>query len=96
MFSYYEDEEEPTMETSTNDGKEDSQEIKKIVKDLESQIDELCGKLTGIQSTCRHTEKEVKFTSNTDSGRQELRWVCSVCNKVIGYPNPEDIKKFLH
>ena len=82
--------------SSQSDGKDNIEEIKKEVKDLESQIDELCGRLTGIQSSCRHSEKEVKFTSQVDSGRQELRWVCSVCDKVVGYPNPEEVKKFLH
>ena len=98
MSSYYDEEDDGVvMETPQTDvSKEHDEEIKKEVRDLESQLDTLCGKLKTIQDSCRHTEKEVKFTSNTDSGRQELRWVCSVCNKVIGYPTPEDVKKFLH
>ena len=94
MFSYYDDEEEVTMETPTNDGKENVEEIKKEVADLERDIDKLKFRLAAIQGACRHPEKEIKFIN--ENGRQELRWVCSVCNKAIAYPTPEDVKKFLH
>lgn len=93
MFSYYEDEDEPVMETPLNDGKENIEETKKEVKEIQSQIDKLKFKLATIQGTCRHPEKEIKFVNV--NGKQEVRWVCSVCDSVIGYPSPEEAKKFL-
>ena len=83
-----------TSSSSQSDGKDNIDEIKKEVKDLESQIDELCGRLTDIQSSCRHPEVDMKFVNL--KGQADLRWVCSVCNKVVGFPTPEEVKRFLH
>ena len=94
MFSYYDEEEEPVMETPSNDGKENVEEIKKESNDIQKQMDKLKFRLATIQASCRHSEKEIKFIN--DNGRQELRWVCTICNKAIAYPTPEDVKKFLH
>ena len=97
MISYYDEEDDGVvMETpqQVDVSKVRDEEIKKEVRDLESQIDVLCGKLKTIQDSCRHPEKEMKFINI--EGKQEVRWVCGVCNKIIGYPTPEDVKKFLH
>ena len=47
--------------------------------------------LEKIQKDCNHKEKHIKF--NQDDNR--YMWTCIDCQGTIGYPTPEEIRRFL-
>jgi hypothetical protein len=61
-------------------------EIKKVIKDLEKQVD-------AIQSDCNHSESEIK-NCPTQSKTFCLKKICKVCQKELGYPSQEEIERW--
>ena len=57
---------------------------KKVEKAIES-----------IQSTCKHSEKVMKFVyKNRLSTLTSVRWVCEDCERVLGWPTDIELKSF--
>jgi uncharacterized coiled-coil protein SlyX len=67
----------------------DPKEIKKLVSDTKDDIKELKSTLNELQETCTHKETTVK---NISTSVAELRKVCKTCEKVLGYPNKNEMK----
>ena len=47
--------------------------------------------LEKIQKGCEHKKKAIKF--NNDENR--YMWTCIECQQRVGYPSPDDIKRFM-
>ncbi len=67
----------------------DPKEIKKKVSDTKDDIKQLNTALNELQETCTHKETTVK---NISTSVAELRKVCKTCEKVLGYPNKDEMK----
>lgn len=53
--------------------------------------------ITILQKSCKHNKKSIKsIRENVDSTSPVVRWVCNECSKIIGYPNNNEINKFLN
>ena len=66
-------------------------EIKRLIR-LNSHIEY---KLKKLRSECNHIDKVIKFTYPCGYTTGKLRWVCSECESIVGYPREEEIKSFL-
>lgn len=64
-------------------------EIKKLVSEYKDDINKLNQNLDDIQSMCKHISVEIKNLNPTTA---ELRKVCKDCEKVIGYPNQQELR----
>ncbi len=50
-----------------------------------------------LQKSCKHNKKSIKsIRENVDSTSPVIRWVCNECSLIIGYPNSDEINKFLN
>tara|TARA_B100001094_G_C17957439_1_gene683678 strand:- start:171 stop:395 length:225 start_codon:yes stop_codon:yes gene_type:complete len=50
-----------------------------------------------LQKSCKHSVKSVKqVRENVDSSSLIIRYVCDECFIVLGYPNQQEIKKYLN
>lgn len=61
----------------------------KKVNEIKGQIKSLEEALTIIQSTCTHPETTIKFDSHGNS----IKKICKKCEKILGYPTEEELKK---
>jgi|7_EtaG_2_1085326.scaffolds.fasta_scaffold11287_3 hypothetical protein len=52
-------------------------------------------KLKKVRSECKHIDRVMKFTYNCGYSSGNLRWTCSLCETIVGYPKEEEIKTFL-
>ena len=43
-----------------------------------------------FQSDCKHVKQEIKALENND-----IRYVCRGCYKVLGWPGPTELEKWL-
>jgi len=66
-------------------------EIKRLIR-RKSDIDY---KLKKVRSECKHIDRVIKFTYPCGYSVGKLRWTCSLCETIIGYPTEEEIKIFL-
>ena len=49
-----------------------------------------------LQYSCKHSKKSIKqVRERVDSISPVIRWVCNKCSKIIGYPNNEELQKYL-
>jgi hypothetical protein len=62
---------------------------KKKVENIKKEIKLLKKDLEGIQSVCLHKEYAIKF----DVESHAIKKVCKKCEKVIGYPNDDELKE---
>ena len=46
--------------------------------------------LEKLQDKCRHPKKEVRFINS----KEGVRWVCDECKKALGWPTPDELKKW--
>jgi hypothetical protein len=52
--------------------------------------------IENLQNNCGHLNKIIKsIKENEDSSTFVIRYVCGDCDKVIGVPNNDEIKKYL-
>ena len=65
-------------------------EVTKSVTECESEIDRLNRLVVDLQKDCRHTEYYVK---NIGTAPIELKNVCRVCHKTLGYPSKDELKE---
>tara|TARA_R110001592_G_scaffold23621_2_gene92402 strand:- start:92 stop:316 length:225 start_codon:yes stop_codon:yes gene_type:complete len=50
-----------------------------------------------LQKSCKHSVKSVKqVRENVDSSSLIIRYVCDKCSMILGYPNQQEIKKYLN
>ena len=66
-----------------------NQAVEKLLSEkraIEKQIDE-------IQHTCGHERQVMKQVP--DKSSFSIRYICTDCGKLQGYPSPEEAKKFL-
>ena len=66
-----------------------NQAVEKLLSEkrvIEKQIDE-------IQHTCGHEQQVMKHVP--DKSGFSIRYVCTDCGKLHGYPSPEEARKFL-
>tara|TARA_B100001758_G_C18216255_1_gene507814 strand:- start:610 stop:822 length:213 start_codon:yes stop_codon:yes gene_type:complete len=63
--------------------------IRSSVDEIKNQIKSLQEQLIDIQSQCKHTTYNVRYT---EEGKTVLK-ICVECDKVLGYPNKEDLEK---
>lgn len=68
----------------------DSNEIRNRCTDITNQIKSLRKDLDEIRSECKHLEYEVKNCSESGT-KFELKKICLVCLKEIGYPSENEI-----
>ena len=52
-------------------------------------------KLKKVRSECKHIDRVMKFTYNCGYSSGNLRWTCSLCETIVGYPKKEEIKIFV-
>ena len=64
-------------------------EIKKLVSSAKEDITKLNTTLNELQENCSHKETTVK---NIGTSVAEIRRVCKTCEKVLGYPNKDEMK----
>jgi hypothetical protein len=50
-------------------------------------------KIEHIQAECKHSKQVIKQVASESSFT--IRHVCESCGSCLGYPTPEEIKKFL-
>lgn len=63
--------------------------IKNSVTEIKSQIRALNIELEKLQSDCNHPEIILKYNDET----KNVLKVCNICEKIIGYPNTEELKE---
>jgi len=66
-------------------------EIKRLIR-LKSDVEY---KLKKLRSECNHIDKVIKFTYPCGYNVGKLRWTCSLCELIVGYPTKREIKTFL-
>ena len=94
MYSYIDDEDQMGLDSiSHQDSNVNVEDDKKEVQDILQGIDGLKQRLEEIQQKCRHSDTDLKFIKTND--KQELRWVCLNCAKIVGFPTPAEVKIFL-
>jgi len=64
----------------------------KNINNIEKQIKELEKEKLEIQNNCSHKNQKVKF----EEGKNTMRLYCEECNVLLGFPNQEQIDKFLN
>jgi len=64
----------------------------KNINNIEKQIKELEKEKLEIQNNCLHKNQKVKF----EEGKNIMRLYCEECNALLGFPNQEQIDKFLN
>jgi len=64
-----------------------------IIIDLIKKIKSLQDELHIIQDTCNHPENEVK---PIDERGRDIRKVCKICQKTIGYPRQDELYEYLY
>ena len=53
--------------------------------------------ITSLQKSCKHSKKSIKtILERVDSSSPVIRYVCNKCSIILGYPNQQEIKKYLH
>ena len=94
MYNYIDDEDQMGLDSiSHNDSNVNVEDNKKEVQDILQGIAGLKQRLEVIQQKCRHSDTDLKFIKTND--KQELRWVCPTCAKIVGFPTPDEVKRFL-
>lgn len=71
-----------------------SDEIKKTVNTITTDIKNQEKQLEEIRKECQHPAEEVKVKLASDGGNTRTpqpRKVCGICGKIVGYPSPEEI-----
>ena len=70
--------------------------MKKVAKLIESR-QKINKKIEDIQKRCPHFNTTIKqIRENVDSTSPSIRYVCDECSKMLGYPNQQEIKKYLN
>ena len=93
MYSYIDDEDQMGLGSiSHNDSNVNVEDNKKEVQDILQGIEGLKQRLEEIQQRCRHSDRDLKFIQS--NGKQELRWVCPNCIKIVGFPTPAEVKRY--
>ena len=70
--------------------------MKKVAKLFEER-QKISKKIEDIQKRCPHFNTTIKqIRENVDSTSPVIRWVCNECSLIIGYPNSDEINKFLN
>jgi len=62
------------------------------INELNKQIKDLEKEKTEIQQTCSHKQTKVKFLE----GSNDMRLFCIECDSMIGFPNQQEVDKFLN
>ena len=69
------------------------------VKKIASLIEEkrmILKEIEDLQNECSHSYKSIKSTKEYEVSTTFIfRWVCDSCQKVVGIPNDEELKKYL-
>ena len=61
--------------------------------DQKKQIDR---ELTSIRDTCMHLNQSIKQVYTREGSQGDIRWVCSECEGVQGYPTKLELENFLN
>ena len=69
-----------------------NEEIKRKRYELNEKLKKTEEELKNLRKSCKHSEIKVKDI-NFGHGRLELRKICEFCEKVIGFPSKDDLKK---
>lgn len=69
--------------------------IKSEVEDILNKISNLEIRLNSIRSICKHPMDDINIENIKDSGGVDLRKVCNVCKKILGYPSKSDIDNWI-
>jgi len=70
--------------------------IFKRITDLFAKKQEIEKEIWGLQKSCPHPTKSVKFTrERLDSTVMVIRYVCDECLLSIGYPSEKEIQNYL-
>ena len=52
--------------------------------------------IEGLQKSCPHPTKSVKFTrERLDSTVMVIRWTCDTCYSIVGIPNNNELQNYL-
>lgn len=68
------------------DKREQAEKIRSSIRSLEKELEQ-------IQENCIHAEYELKNCQTANSGFN-LRRVCKICTKEIGFPTQEEVKQW--
>ena len=71
----------------------DDNEIKSRVSELRISIKNANAEIETIQSQCKHPEHHTKDVGA--NGVCDLKIVCKLCGKVLGYPNKQDLESWM-
>lgn len=74
--------------------KEEDENLKRKTKDLQLLIEKYKKELDKVRSECNHLDSELKVVQNKSEISGNLRKVCVICNKIVGYPSQSDIDTF--
>ena len=69
--------------------------IKSEVKYILDRISNLEIRLNSIRSICKHPIDHINIENIKDNGGVDLRRVCDVCKKTLGYPSKSDIDNWI-
>lgn len=70
---------------------EKEENLKRKTEDLQLLIEKYKKKLDEVRSDCSCKKSKIKMIKNENGISGDLRLVCLVCSKVVGYPSKKDI-----
>jgi peptidoglycan hydrolase CwlO-like protein len=65
------------------------EEMSKSISECKNEIDKLNQKINEIRNQCKHKDYDVKLVG---SNAVEVKKICKICNKDLGYPNNIELK----
>tara|TARA_Y100001963_G_scaffold51875_1_gene72550 strand:+ start:724 stop:954 length:231 start_codon:yes stop_codon:yes gene_type:complete len=69
---------------------------KKVASLLEKKR-KISKEIEDLQNKCSHPKKSTKsIKEREDASTFVIRWVCDSCERVIGIPNEQELKKYLN
>ena len=84
------------MEANESDSSSSQpQEISSTTQKIGNEIKALEKELEGIQISCNHQKHSLKNCPSGSDNTFSLRKVCDDCQLEIGYPNQEEINKWV-
>lgn len=85
------------MEVSESDPKSgQDQDISATTQKIVDDIKSLEKELETIQSSCSHPSYTIKNCPHGADNSFNLKKVCDSCQAHVGYPNPEEISKWVN
>jgi uncharacterized coiled-coil DUF342 family protein len=67
-----------------------SEEVNKTINEYKDTINKINVKIDELQHECRHLDYDVKLIGSVPV---QVKKICKVCLKDLGYPTMEELKK---